>query len=101
MVEVFGALLVSLLTALAMLSVPSLWQNNLSGAPAEVIRTVFSALGANFGPDGMMTDTSDLLVTIGSSGLAVCTALFALATMIAWAFYAEEAASYLFGDSVR
>lgn len=100
-VEVFGALLVSLLTALAMLSVPSLWQNNLSGAPAEVIRTVFSALGANFGADGMMTDTSDLLVTIGSSGLAVCTALFALATMIAWAFYAEEAASYLFGDGIR
>ena len=100
-VEVFGALIVSLLTALAMLSVPSLWQNNLSGTPAEVIRTVFSALGANFGANGVMTDTSDLLVTIGSSGLAVCTALFALATMIAWAFYAEEAASYLFGDSVR
>lgn len=100
-VEVFGALMVSLLTALAMLSVPSLWQNNLEGAPAEVIRTVFSALGANFGADGMMTDSSELLVTIGSSGLAVCTALFALATMIAWAFYAEEAASYLFGDAVR
>ena len=100
-VEVFGALVVSLLTALAMLSVPSLWQNNLSGAPAEVIRTVFSALGANFGADGMMTDASDLLVTIGSSGLAICTALFALATMIAWAFYAEEAASYLFGDGIR
>ena len=100
-VEVFGALVVSLLTALAMLSVPSLWQNNLEGAPAEVIRTVFSALGANFSADGMMTDSSDLLVTIGSSGLAVCTALFALATMIAWAFYAEEAASYLFGDAIR
>ncbi len=100
-VEVFGALLVSLLTALAMLSVPTLWQNNLSGAPAEVIRTVFSALGANFGSDGMMTDSSNVLVSIGSSGLAVCTALFALATMIAWAFYAEEAASYLFGDAVR
>ena len=100
-VEVFGALVVSLLTALAMLSVPSLWQNNLEGAPAEVIRTVFSALGANFGADGMMTDASDLLVTIGSSGLAICTALFALATMIAWAFYAEEAASYLFGDGIR
>ncbi len=100
-VEVFGALVVSLLTALAMLSVPSLWQNNLSGAPAEVIRTVFSALGANFGANGMMTDSSDVLVSIGSSGLAVCIALFALATMIAWAFYAEEAASYLFGDAVR
>ena len=100
-VEVFGALVVSLLTALAMLSVPSLWQNNLEGAPAEVIRTVFSALGANFSADGMMTDSSDLLVAIGSSGLAVCTALFALATMIAWAFYAEEAASYLFGDAIR
>ena len=100
-VEVFGALVVSLLTALAMLSVPSLWQNNLSGAPAEVIRTVFSGLGANFGSNGMMTGSNDFLVTVGSSGLAVATALFALGTMIAWAFYAEEAASYLLGDIVR
>jgi alanine or glycine:cation symporter, AGCS family len=100
-VEVFGALVVSSLTALAMLSVPALWQNNLSGAPAEVIRTVFSGLGASFGADGMMAGTNDLLVTLGSSGLAAATALFALATMIAWAFYAEEAASHLLGDGVR
>jgi alanine or glycine:cation symporter, AGCS family len=100
-VEVFGALVVSSLTALAMLSVPSLWQNNLSGAPAEVIRTVFSGLGVNFGADGMMAGGDDFLITLGSSALAITTALFALATMIAWAFYAEEAASHLFGDGVR
>ncbi len=100
-VEVAVALVISSLTALAMLSVPGLWQNNLSGAPAEVIRTVFSGLGANFDSHGMMTGSNDLLVTLGSGGLAVAIALFALATMIAWAFYAEEAATYLLGEVVR
>jgi alanine or glycine:cation symporter, AGCS family len=95
-VEVFIGLVVSTLTALAVLSAPNAWRNNLQAAPGEVISTVFRTLGVSG-----ESDFNPALVAIGSGWLSIGIMLFAIATMIAWAFYAEEAAGYLFGDGIR
>jgi AGCS family alanine or glycine:cation symporter len=98
--EVLVALVVSTLTALTVLCVPDVWRNNLTGVPAEIVATVFRDLGATR-EGGMVTGYNASMTALGGGVLSVSIALFTVATMIAWAFYAEEAAGHLFGDAVR
>ncbi len=94
-VEVFVALVVSSLTALAVLTVPAVWQGMGEAIPAETVTSAFRDLGS-FG-----TNFNDQLAGVGTGTLAVVITLFAIATTIAWALYAEEAFGHLFGDGLR
>lgn len=94
-VEVFIALVVSSLTALAVLSVPAAWQGMSDAIPAEAVTSAFRSLGV------VGTNFNEQLAGLGTGTLAVVITLFAVATTIAWAFYAEEAFGHLFGDGMR
>jgi alanine or glycine:cation symporter, AGCS family len=90
-VEVFLAMFVSSLTALAVLSVPAAWQGMGEAIPAETVTAVFSSLGGN----------NEQFAQLGRGVFAVVVTLFAIATTIAWSLYAEEAFGHLFGDGMR
>ncbi len=94
-VEVSVAMVVSSLTALAVLTVPAVWQGMGEAIPAETITSAFRSLGV------IGTNFNVQLAGIGTGAFAVVLTLFAIATTIAWAFYAEEAFGFLFGDGMR
>ncbi len=94
-VEVFVALVVSSLTALAVLTVPTVWQGMGEAIPAETVTSAFRSLGV------VGTNFNEQLAGLGTGALAVVITLFAIATTIAWALYAEEAFGHLFGDGLR
>ncbi len=94
-VEVFVALMISTLTAVAVLTVPAVWQGMQEAIPAETITSAFRSLGQ------VGTTFNDQFASLGTGTLAVVITLFAVATTIAWAFYAEEALGHLFGDGMR
>ena len=94
-VEVFVAMFVSSLTALAVLTVPAAWQGMSEAIPAEAVTSAFRSLGV------VGTNFNEQWAGLGTGTLAVALTLFAIATTIAWAFYAEEAFGHLFGDGMR
>lgn len=82
--EMLVSLVVTTLMALAFLA-SGLWQREGVGAAPQAAVTMFQAH-----PLG-----------VGDIILALTLAALAFGTMVSWAFYGEEAASYLFGEGIR
>ncbi|RDI96077.1 sodium:alanine symporter family protein [Meiothermus sp. QL-1] len=80
--EMLVSLLVTTLTALTFLA-SGLWERFLGGDRVEAARFLFAEH------------------PLGVAMLALMLAVFALGTMVAWGFYGEEAAAYLFGEGIR
>ncbi len=78
--EMFISFLVTSLTALTFIA-SGLWQKG--GSAAEAAQALFQAH------------------PLGGVVLALTVAVFALGTMVAWGFYGEEAAAFLFGEGIR
>jgi len=78
--EMFISFLVTSLTALTFIA-SGLWQKG--GSAAEAAQALFQAY------------------PLGGVVLALTVAVFALGTMVAWGFYGEEAAAFLFGGGIR
>ncbi|MBB6097465.1 AGCS family alanine or glycine:cation symporter [Deinobacterium chartae] len=85
--EVFlDTFVINTLTALAVLSVPDILQTT-GGTAAQLMVDAVTSVGGLSG--------------VWSALLALSIALFTLTTAMTWAFYAEEACIYLFGDGSR
>lgn len=82
--EMLVSLVVTTLMALTFLA-SGLWQREGVGAAPQAAVTMFQAH-----PLG-----------VGDIILALTLAALAFGTMVSWAFYGEEAASYLFGEGIR
>ena len=78
--EMFVSFLVTSLTALTFIA-SGLWQKG--GSATEAAQALFGAH------------------PLGGVLLALPVAVFALGTMVAWGFYGEEAAAFLFGEGIR
>ncbi|RYM33221.1 sodium:alanine symporter family protein [Meiothermus sp. PNK-Is4] len=82
--EMLVSLTVTTLMALTFLA-SGLWQREGVGAAPQAAVTMFQAYP----------------LSIGQIVLALTLAALAFGTMVSWAFYGEEAASYLFGEGIR